>query len=73
MIGDGAGIHKSLFQPGISLASRIASEFQSIQTRYDLPSLFYLALILLVIGLITSVLARVIASRFDVRQGLLAR
>ncbi|HEV3054475.1 MAG TPA: phosphate ABC transporter permease subunit PstC [Solirubrobacteraceae bacterium] len=73
MIGDGAGIHKSVFLPGISLASRIASEFQSIQTRYDLPSLFYLALILLVIGLITSVLARVIASRFDVRQGLLAR
>lgn len=70
MIGDGAGIHTSLFLPGNSLASRIASEFNFSQNRLDLPSLFYLALILLVIGLATSLLARTIASRFDVNRVL---
>jgi phosphate transport system permease protein len=72
MIGDGAGIHSSLFVPGGSLASRIANEFNSPENRFHIPSLFYLALILLVIGLATSLLARTIASRFDV-QRVLAR
>jgi phosphate transport system permease protein len=72
MIGDGSGISKSVFLPGNSLASRIATEFQSPQSKLDIPSLFYLALILLVIGLLASLLARTIASRFDV-QRVLAR
>jgi phosphate transport system permease protein len=70
MIGDGTGIHRSLFLPGISLASRIANEFQSPEGKLDVPSLFYLALILLAIGLTASVLARVIAGRFDVQRTL---
>jgi phosphate transport system permease protein len=70
VIGDGAGIHSSLFLPGISLASRIANEFQTPDNRLDIPSLFYLALILLAIGLTTSVLARWIAGRFDVHRSL---
>jgi phosphate transport system permease protein len=70
VIGDGAGIHSSLFLPGISLASRIANEFQTPDNRLDIPSLFYLALILLAIGLTTSVLARWIAGRFDVHRTL---
>jgi phosphate transport system permease protein len=69
LIGDGAGIH-SLFLPGNSLASRIASEFNYSESRLHIPSLFYLALILLVIGLTTSLLARTIASRFDVQRAL---
>jgi phosphate transport system permease protein len=72
MIGDGSGISKSLFLPGNSLASRIATEFPSPQSKLDIPSLFYLALILLGIGLMASLLARTIASRFDV-QRVLAR
>jgi len=72
MIGDGAGIHASLFLPGNSLASRIATEFTSPESKLHIPSLFYLALILLVIGVATSLLARRIASRFDV-QRVLAR
>lgn len=72
MIGDGSGISKSIFQPGNSLASRIATEFPSPQSKLDIPSLFYLALVLLVIGLMASLLARTIASRFDV-QRVLAR
>jgi phosphate transport system permease protein len=70
LIGDGAGIHKSLFLPGVSLASRIANEFTTPESKLHLPSLFYLALILLVIGLVTSLLARTIARRFDVQRAL---
>lgn len=70
MIGDGTGIHRSVFLPGISLASKIASEFPSPEGKLDIPSLFYLGLILLVIGLTTSVAARWIGRRFDVHQTL---
>lgn len=70
MIGDGAGIHSSLFLPGTSLASRIANDFNSPENKLHIPSLFYLALILLVIGLMTSLLARAIAGRFDVQRAL---
>lgn len=70
MIGDGAGIHASLFLPGNSLASRIASEYTVSENKLEIPSLFYLALVLLVIGLVTSALARVIAGRFDVQRTL---
>jgi phosphate transport system permease protein len=70
MIGDGAGIPNSLFLPGVSLASRIANEFNTPENAFHIPSLFYLALILLVIGLVTSLLARWIAGRFDVQRAL---
>lgn len=70
VIGDGTGIHSSLYLPGISLASRIANEFVTPENKLDIPSLFYLALILLAIGLATSLLARWIAGRFDVHRTL---
>ncbi|MFZ0091490.1 MAG: phosphate ABC transporter permease subunit PstC [Solirubrobacteraceae bacterium] len=70
VIGDGAGIHSSLFLPGISLASRIAGEFTNAGGKLEIPSLFYLALILLAFGLTTSLLARWIAGRFDVHRML---
>jgi phosphate transport system permease protein len=70
VIGDGSGIHTSVFLPGISLASRIANEFVTPENKLDIPSLFYLALILLAIGLTTSLLARWIAGRFDVHRTL---
>jgi phosphate transport system permease protein len=69
VIGDGDGIHASLFQPGATLTSRIALQFQET-TPHTLfaASLFYLALILLVIGLLTTLAARMIAGRFDVER-----
>ena len=70
MIGDGAGINSSLFLPGVSLASRIGIEFNTPENAFHIPSLFYLALILLVIGLVTSLLARWIADRFDAQKRL---
>jgi phosphate transport system permease protein len=65
----GNDIHASLFQPGATLTSRIALQFQE-STPHTLyaASLFYLALILLVIGLLTTLAARMIAGRFDVER-----
>jgi len=70
LIGDGTGIHSSLFLPGTSLASQIATNYNYSESALEIPSLFYLALILLVIGLVTSVLAKTIAGRFDVQRSL---
>jgi phosphate transport system permease protein len=69
VVGDGNDIHASLFQPGATLTSRIALQFQE-STPHTLyaASLFYLALILLVIGLLTTLAARSIAGRFDVER-----
>jgi phosphate transport system permease protein len=69
VIGDGNGIRSSLFQPGATLTSRIALQFQETtpHTLYS-AALFHLALILLVIGLATTLAARAIASRFDVER-----
>ncbi len=69
VIGDGNGIQASLFQPGATLTSRIALQFSETtpHTVYS-ASLFYLAFILLIIGLVTSLLARWIAGRFDVER-----
>lgn len=72
MIGDGSGIHSSLFLPGVSLASRVANEFNTPENKLHIPSLFYLALILLAIGLMTSLIARTISRRFDVQRSLIA-
>jgi len=57
-------INRSLFPPGDTLASRIAAQFQGWGTKLQLASLFYLAAILLVIGLVTNLLAQVIVRRF---------
>ena len=69
VIGDGTGIHTSLFAPGATLTSRIALQFQETtpHTLYS-AALFHLALVLLVINLATTLLARAIAGRFDVER-----
>ncbi len=72
IIGDGTGLNVNTFLPGISLASSVANNFQYSENKLELPALFYLALILLVIGLTTSLLARWIAGRFDVQRTLTA-
>lgn len=72
VIGGGSTIHTSLFQPGSSSASRIVNEFSSLVNALHLPSLFYLALILLVLGVLTNTLAQVVASRLG-GETMLAR
>jgi phosphate transport system permease protein len=68
--GELTQIHTSLFQPGATLASLIANQFPSASNSAHVAALFYLAVVLLAINLLASLLARVIAGRFDVRQGL---
>ena len=68
VIGSGWWIHRSLYDPGDTLASRIAAQFQGYQTKQQLSSLFYLAAILLVIGLVTNLAAQVIVRRFEFQR-----
>jgi phosphate transport system permease protein len=68
VMGAGWFIKASLFVPGDTLASRIAGQYQGAVTKLQVSSLFYLAAILLVIGLVTNLLAQVIVRRFHVER-----
>lgn len=68
VIGDVGQIHPSLLQPGATLAERIALQFPAPVNALHLASMFYAGLVLLVIGLLTSLAARAIAGRFDVER-----
>jgi phosphate transport system permease protein len=68
VIGAGNFIHASLFQTGDTLASRIADQFQGAANKLTIASLFYLGLILLVIGLLANLAAQLITRRFDVSR-----
>ena len=68
VIGAGNVIHGNLFNTGNTLAARIALEITYVTSKLQTAALFYLALILLVIGVVTNVIARAIARRFDVHR-----
>ncbi len=68
VIGAGWVIHRSLFPPGDTLASRIAGQYQGAVSNLQVSSLFYLAAILLVIGLVTNLLAQVIVRHYDLQR-----
>jgi phosphate transport system permease protein len=68
VIGAGWFIHKSLFGPGDTLASRIAGQYQGAVSNLQISSLFYLGVILLVIGLLTNLLAQLIVRHYDVQR-----
>jgi phosphate transport system permease protein len=70
VIGDGSVIHASLFTTGSTLASKIAVDFPNTISDLHTSSLFYLALILLVFGVATSLIAQAIARRFDVHRAI---
>jgi phosphate transport system permease protein len=70
VIGDVNTIHASLFAPGATAAERIANQFQGAINELQISSMFYAGLILVVIGMITSIAARAIARRFDVNRAL---
>jgi phosphate transport system permease protein len=70
VIGNATGIHVSLFQPGDTLASRIAAQYQGYASALQGASLIYLALILLVFSVCVNAVAQVIVKRFQfVRTG----
>ena len=68
VIGAGTTVHGSLFQTGDTLASRIAPQFQGASSPLHTSALFYLAVILLAIGLVTNLLAQWIGHRFDPKR-----
>jgi phosphate transport system permease protein len=65
LMGAGNQIHQSLFDTGDTLAARIALQFSGAYSELHFGALFYLALILLVIGVICNLLAQLIGRRFD--------
>ena len=70
VIGAGTEIHASLFDTGDTLASRIADQFAGATSELHVASLFYLGVILLVIGLISNLLAQWIGRRFDYQRAV---
>jgi phosphate transport system permease protein len=72
VIGAGSEIKASLFETGDTLASRIASQFPGALTELHKASLFYLGVILLVIGLLSNLFAQWIGRRFSY-EGVAAR
>jgi phosphate transport system permease protein len=65
VVGNGTAIHSSLFSTGDTMASRIAEEFAGATTKLHQASLYYLAVLLLVIGVLTNLFAQWIGRRFD--------
>jgi phosphate transport system permease protein len=70
VIGDVNAIHASWFQPGATFASRIANQFPGALNNLHVAAMFYCGLILIAIGMMTSIAARAIANRFDVNRTL---
>ena len=68
--GDGSEIHGSLFKPGNTLAAQIANQFLNASPGIYQSSLFYLGVILLVIGLASNLGARWIGRRFDYQRAV---
>jgi phosphate transport system permease protein len=72
VVGAGSEIHASLFKTGDTLAARIANQFPGALTEMHKASLFYLGVILLVIGLLSNLFAQWIGRRFSY-EGVTAR
>jgi phosphate transport system permease protein len=71
VIGAGSEIQASLFKTGDTLAARIANQFPGALTEMHKASLFYLGVILLVIGLASNLVAHWIGRRFSYDAGVL--
>jgi phosphate transport system permease protein len=65
VIGNFIPLHRSIFQPGDTLASRTASQYQGATSNLQVSALIYLALILLVITFVTNYAAQRIVKRFE--------
>jgi len=73
VVGHTPGIHASLFAPGDTLASRIASEYLGATTTLQISSLAYLAGILLVLAVLSNLVARTVAGAAAGVPGAVAR
>jgi phosphate transport system permease protein len=68
VIGAGNLIHGSFFETGDTMASRIALQFPGALSKLHFASLYYLAVILLALGLVSNLLAQLISRRFGVER-----
>ncbi len=68
VIGGLTSIPKSLFQPGDTLASRIAAQYQAAATNIHLASIVYLGVVLLAFALLTNVAAQAVVLRFELER-----
>jgi phosphate transport system permease protein len=58
----------SIFEPGDTLAGRVANQYQGAITNIQVASLIYLALILLIITFITNLAAQRVVKRFEFQR-----
>jgi phosphate transport system permease protein len=70
VIGAGNLIHGSFFESGDTMASRIALQFPGALSKLHFASLFYLAVILLALGLLSNLAAQLIMRRFSPERAL---
>jgi phosphate transport system permease protein len=70
VIGAGNLAHASLFETGDTMASRIALQFPGALSKLHFASLYYLAVVLLVLGLISNLAAQWISHRFSLERAL---
>jgi len=68
VIGNFIPLKRSIFEPGDTLASRVAGQYQGAVTNLQISALIYLAAILLVITFISNLLAQRIVKRFEFQQ-----
>lgn len=70
VIGGGSSVPTSLFEPGETLASRLATQFPGAVSDLHVSSLYYLGAMLLVIGITANLGAVWISRRFDAHRSM---
>jgi phosphate transport system permease protein len=68
VIGNADRLPHSIYQPGDTLASRIANQYQGAISNLQVTSLIYLGLILLVITFVTNLVAQMVVRRFEFQR-----
>jgi phosphate transport system permease protein len=68
VIGNFIPLKLSIFQPGDTIASRVANQYQGAVDDTQVSALIYLALILLVITFLTNFAAQRVVKRFEFRR-----
>jgi phosphate transport system permease protein len=68
VIGNFIPLHTSILEPGDTLASRVANQYQGAISNIQIASLIYLGLVLLVITFITNFLAQRVVKRFEFQR-----
>jgi phosphate transport system permease protein len=68
VIGNFIPLKTSIFEPGDTIASRVANQYQGAITNTQVSALIYLALILLVITFLTNLTAQRVVKRFEFQR-----